>query len=357
MKFHRLIILGAAAWAGTMFYKLQYVPSDAVSATSGETAAPRSIYSSVTGSGSLGQTLKTSTDARSDARTAGQQPPINQITPQDQNSLLGSHKQRGNSPAVEDMAPDDMPLIQAAAKGDKNIVERKLSQHVKVDSRDAYRRTPLMYASWNGFDDISNRLLAAGANPEFKDRQGNNAFDYAASRGLIDSLHFLLQRTHTNDDQHYMEYAQIILATYAGDPARLPAGNGKLASVNHRIPEGQAPLHIAASNGYVALMDALIRRGANVNITNDSKQTPLHWAAWNNQAQALTLLLNQGGDLTATDIARNTPLLLAAQNNGIEAAKVLLAKGADRYAANKDGKTPSIIAEDNGFPELAKLLK
>lgn len=359
MKFHRLLILGAAAWAGTMFYKLQYVPTDAdrgiagtsaVADSSATSASDRTLYSDVNGPGSLGSTLRNSTNARSVA-------PVNPNYGNNNKGSLLQTKKRRTSPAVEDMAPDDMQLIQAAAKGDKNIVERKLSQRVKVDSRDSMRRTPLMYASWNGFDDIANRLIAAGANPSFKDRDGNDAFDYAASRGLVDSLHFLLQRTHSTDDNHYMEYAKIIQATYAANPTLLPEGNGKLFSVNRLSPEGQAPLHVAASNGSIELMQIFIKRGAQVNITNNSKQTPLHWAAWNNQAQAVQLLLSHGADITIADSAKNTPLLLAAQNNSIEAAKILLEKGADRYVANKEGKTPAIAAEDKGFTELYQLLK
>ena len=339
MNFTRILILGAAAWAGTMFYKLQYVPVG----TDAGGAPGRSIYSDVTGPGSLGHAVRSSNDAR----TAN--PPS-----ADNNN---SDRHQGKSNAVQDMAPDDMDLLQAAAKGDKNLVERKLSQHVKVDSRDGERRTPLMYAAWNGYDDISNRLLAAGANPEFKDRYGNNAFDYAASRGLADSLHFLLQRTHTNDDQHYMEYATIIQATYAGDPARLPEGSGKLASINRLNPEGQAPLHIAAGNGSIELMQALIHRGATITIANNSRQTPLHWAAWNNQAQAVKLLLDMGADANLADYAGNTALILAAQNNAVDTVKILLAKGVDRYATNKNGKTASIIAEDGGFTMVANMVK
>lgn len=330
MKLHRLLILGAAAWAGTMLYKLQYTPSDS--------SGGRSLYSSVTGPGSLGKTVHASVDSRSAAGGAA------------------SGKQ-SNSPAVEDMAPDDMELIQAAAKGDKNMVERRLSVHVKIDSRDAMRRTPLMYAGWNGYDDIANRLIAAGANPELRDRDGNNAFDYAASRGLMDSLHFLLQRTGAQGGERYREYALIMQATYAGDATGLPEGAGRLATINRLNPEGNAPLHIAAGNGSVALMAAMLHRGAQVNIASASRQTPLHWAAWNNQAQAAAYLIAQGADIAAADAAGNTPLLLAAQNGAADAAKVLMAQGANRYAANKEGKTPSIVAEDKGFDELAKLLK
>jgi len=337
MKFSRLLIMGAAAWAGTMFYKLHYVPTGAEAGSS----SGRSIYSDITGPGSLGRTMRASSDNRSPT------PP----------GYASGQDKRGKSTAVEDMAPDDMELLQAAAKGDKNIVEHRISLHVKIDSRDGERRTPLMYAAWNGYDDIANRLLAAGANPEFKDRNGNNAFDYAASRGLTDSLHFLLQRTQTADDQHTMEYATIIQATYAGDPALLPEGSGRLASINRLTPEGQAPLHIAAGNGSIELMQAMIRRGANINIANNAHQTPLHWAAWNNQPQAAKLLLDSGADMNLTDAAGNTALILAAQNNAVDTVRILLAKGVDKYAANKEGKTASIIAEDGGYKALAGMLK
>ncbi len=377
MKLHRLLILGGAAWAGTMFYKFQYVPTG-VDAGTGSTHAPttsgtsepaqgRSLYSSINGPGSLGNTVRQANSARN----SGSTPPNTYANPNpnlqggggiigtgrpQQNGIGSTGRRNSGSPAVEDMAPDDMDLIQAAAKGDKNLVESRISSRVKIDSRDSNRRTPLMYAAWNGYDDIANRLLAAGANPELRDRDGNNAFDYAASRGLVDSLHFLLQRTHTNDD-HYMEYAQIIQATYAADPARLPEGTGKLTSVNHVNPEGQGPLHIAAGNGSLQLIDALVKRGAKVNLANNNKQTPLHWAAWNNQASVVKYLIEQGGDISATDYGGNTPLILAAQNGGTESVQQLLAKGADRYAANKEGKTASIVAEDKGFNQLAQLLK
>jgi len=354
MNFSRLLILAAAAWAGTWVYKLQHVPvdpnSDGSSGNSSESSSDsssgHSFFSDIYGSGSLARTVRSSTNNRNT------NPPYANNKP-----VTKGNGKPGLTQPVEDLAPDDMGLLMASAKGDKNLVERRLSMHVKADSRDTLRRTPLMYASWNGNDDIANRLIAAGAHPELKDRIGNDAFDYAASRGLTDSLHFLLQRTHTQDTQHYMEYALIMQATYSGNPARLPEGTDRLAAINHINPEGQAPLHIAAGNGSIALMQAMLHRGAQVDITNDSRQTPLHWAAWNNRPQAVQLLLNQGADISASDYSGNTPLILAAQNNGAAAAQVLLARGADRYASNKDGKTAAIIAEDSGFTSLAELLK
>ena len=348
MKLHRLFIIAFAAGAGTLCYKFQSAWNEQQDPRSVSSSSSRNFYSNVAGSGSLARTVRSS----SDAQNAGKAP---SPAPTQQTGL--NNQKHSGSNAVEDMTPDDLPIIQAAAKGDKNLVERRLSAHVKVDSRDAERRTPLMYAAWNGFDDIANRLLAAGANAELRDRDGNNTFDYAASRGLTDSLHFLLQRTHKQDGQRYEEYAMLMQAVYAGDVAYLPQGNARLVSVNRVNPEGQSPLHILAANGTVALMDAVVKRGADVNLVNGGKQTPLHFAAWNNQVQTVQYLIAHGANMAATDMSGNTALILAAQNNSTDAAKMLVMRGADKYTSNKDGKNAAIMAEDNGFSELALLLK
>ena len=351
MKFGKIFIIGVAALGGVAVYKARLYFTDPDAASGSEPG----FYSSVTGPGSLTQTYKAanaeriaSTSSSEGYRSAPSQPVFQRAN----KSVNGLNQ----SPPVDEVIVNDMPLINAAAKGDASKVSERLAQQARVDSRDGLRRTPLMYASWNGNQDICERLLAAGANPELRDRNENNAFDYAASRGQIAMVDFLLKRTRTSD-QHYMEYAQLMQAVYAGDPARMPTGTANLPSINHINPEGQAPLHIAAGNGSVALMAALIQRGADVNLANADRQTPLLWAAWNNQAEAVALLIKSGADLEKSDLGGDTPLMLAAQNNSVNAAKTLIASGANKYTANKQGRTAALLAEDKGFKELANLLK
>lgn len=342
MKISRFLILAGAAAAGTLVYKAR------VNFTAPGTAATpgQGMYAGLTGPGSLAHTWQESTEAREAA-----------LANKESYAVTSGGRYKGPDPK-DDGKADDLNLIVAAAKGDISGVEKRLAGgRSKVDSRDSLRRTPLMYASWNGHMDLCSRLLAAGANPEFRDREGNNAFDYAAGRGLVDELHYLLTRTRMDDDRHYEEYAKLIQAAFAGDAALLPAGAGKLAPVNRINPEGQAPLHIAAGNGSVGLMEALIKRGADVNLANSNRQTPLHWAAWNNQTAALALLMRYGADITQQDLAGNTPLIFAAQNGSSDAAVMLLKQGSDRYFANKAGKTAAIVAEDSGYRDLAQLLK
>src|SRR5262249_14171700 len=157
------------------------------------------------------------------------------------------------------------------------------------------------------------------------DHSGNNAMDYAASRGLSDTVTFLLARTNGSDTRHYMEYAALIRAVYANDPNVIPvAGKGGLESINRLTPDGGSPLHIAASNGAVEMMKALIAHGADVNLENSSHQTPLQWAAWNNRADGIALLVDKGAEVNRGDLVGNTPLMLAAENRAADAIKMLL---------------------------------
>lgn len=365
MKLFRMLILAGAAVGGTLVYKARVnftAPGTDTVPGASSTPSEGGFYDSLTGPGSLAATLKEKTDAR-DAGMTGN-PLVNNDN--QYNRSTNAPPRRGtssmktsisNKGGGDDSSHDDPALLYAASKGDVATVEKRLASGSKVDSRDALRRTPLMYASWNGYSDLCARLLAAGANPEFRDRAGNNVYDYAAGRGLLEQLRYLLTRTNTQDTQHYEEYSMLIQAAFTGDPALVPTDTGALASVNRINPEGQAPLHIAAGNGSVELIKKLIERGADVNLANANRQTPLHWAAWNNQTEAVNLLLHYGANVTQTDLAGNTPLIFAAQNGSTQAALQLLKKGSDKYVSNKAGKTAAITAEDYGFRDLAQVLK
>ena len=334
MKLHRVIILAIAALAGFGVYKVRTeVASD---------ASDSSFFDNINGDGSIGETIRTANDEREQGTNNGTG---NKPSP------AGSKKDTSFNESMR----SDSELIAASAKGNTRRVEERIAAHARIDSRDGQRRTPLMYACWNAHKDVAIRLLAAGANPELKDRSGNNAFDYAAGRGQTAMLDFLFEYTHTKDDQHYGQYAQLMRATLSSDISQLPPG--KLVTINQINPEGQAPLHIAAGNGFAPLVEALIERGANVNLANGNRQTPLLWAAWNNRADAVETLLKHGASTKETDLGGNTSLIMAVQNGSVAAAKMLLKYGADKYAVNKQGKNAVIIAEDKNLSELVDLMK
>jgi ankyrin repeat protein len=65
------------------------------------------------------------------------------------------------------------------------------------------------------------------------------------------------------------------------------------------------PLHRATNSPKV--LEAMIRRGANVNVADSSGDTPLHLAVRGGNVASVKLLLDAGADITATDEEGLTP--------------------------------------------------
>lgn len=252
---------------------------------------------------------------------------------------------------------DATPLIKAAIKGDGKEVEKLLQENIPINGRDSDQRTALMGAAYYGQNAVCVRLLAAGANIGLKDHKGYNALDFAAARGLVETVKLLLKHSNYTDKKHHVEYAMLMQAAFAGDTRLLPKGKNKLPSISNFSPEGKSPLHVAASGGSVDMVRELIMRGAKVNLATVEGRTPLHWAAWSNKPFIISLLLENGAAIDADDVSGITPLMLAAKQGNRETVMLLIEKGADKDLFNKKGENAAAIADNQGFVEIASILK
>ena len=125
------------------------------------------------------------------------------------------------------------------------------------------------------------------------------------------------------------------------------------ADVNARSIGNKTPLHHAAQhNANPAVVEALVRAGADVN-ARDASDTPLHKAAWQNKNPAVTEALIRGGaDPDARNRHGDTPLHLAVRFNP-DVIEALLSGGADMRARNPStGRTPLDVARNHPLAEL-----
>jgi|GEM_PF-2225281 len=383
MSFTKLFVLVGAAWAGFMVYRTQLIVEPFLPQDEEEFAEQEEVQLDEDGN----PVEKSSMDAfMSYFSSLGQdeeRPGLTRLTrPERQTGGIGRVGSGGgirklgetnsggiggvgaNSPTSDfkttssrKKRPSKQPveLMQAAAKGDLDKLHALLEKQVPVDVRDNERRTALIYASWNGQNEAASLLLAAGANIQMQDRYDNNAMDYAAGRGLLETVDFLLKRTRTADTGRATEYARLILAAMTNNPDAIPQGS--LSTINRISPEDQTPLMIAAGNGLLEIAEILIKRGADVNLPNRQGQTALHWAAWNDRYDMMAMLVAKGAKVDAQDHARNTPLIMAAAHNCVACVKFLLDKGADKYSANAQGQTAYFQAQPNNNKEILSLLK
>lgn len=135
------------------------------------------------------------------------------------------------------------------------------------------------------------------------------------------------------------------------------------ALLNAFSPDGFTPLGLAAFFGRKAILEELIRRGADVNIpsNNAMKVQAIHSAvAQQNQALALPItemLLKRGARVNATQSGGWTPLHEAAFRGEMELVRLLLAYRADITVKSDNGKTAIDMALRQGHTEVITLLQ
>src|SRR5262249_50391132 len=142
--------------------------------------------------------------------------------------------------------------------------------------------------------------------------------------------------------------------------------------------DGQTALMLAIKTGEVAVVDMLIKAGANVNtIEKFHHQTPLMWAtaAPRNAGEMVKLLLAKGADVKARALYSDWPsqitsepraqyrpvggltaLLYAARDGCADCIEGLIGGGADVNIPTPEGVTALMLALDNDHNDVAKLL-
>ena len=275
------------------------------------------------------------------------------------NHDLSFYNNSGLSETSDNDIPEiySTPLIRAASTGDQKKVAQLLSENVPVNALDSEKRTALIAAAYYGHNAVCSLLIDGGASLDPKDKDGFTALDFAASRGLVDTVKLLLSKSKKPDVRNHIEYAMTMQAAFSSIEGFLPKGKGIIPSINFISPEDKSPLHVAASGGSVDLVTNLLNRGAKVNLANRKGQTPLHSAALSNKTFIISLLLKKSAKINATDTHGNTPLMLATKKNRREAVLLLIEKGADKTLRNKKGENAANIAVNNEFAEIAAILQ
>jgi len=104
--------------------------------------------------------------------------------------------------------------------------------------------------------------------------------------------------------------------------------------VEVRNAADESPLMLAALKGETALCQLMIQKGAEVNKTG---WTPLHYAASNGHLEVINLLLDKYAYIDAASPNGTTPLMMAALYGTPAAVKLLLEAGADPMLKNDQG--------------------
>jgi ankyrin repeat protein len=124
-----------------------------------------------------------------------------------------------------------------------------------------------------------------------------------------------------------------------------------------RIPAQQLALADAVRDGDQARTRELLAAGADPDGYDDAGNAPLHIAALQNNLQLIEILLDAGADIDRPRTgAGDTPLLEAVQHHGDDASLLLLARGADPTYAAWRGPALRCAIQQNARPDVVDAL-
>jgi len=124
-------------------------------------------------------------------------------------------------------------------------------------------------------------------------------------------------------------------------------------NVELRTAQDESPLMMASLKGQLDLARKLVDRGADV---NKPGWTPLHYAATNGHLKVMELLLNENAYIDAASPNGTTPLMMAAHYGSPAAVKLLLEAGADPTIRNQLGLTAIDFAYRANRTDAAEMI-
>jgi ankyrin repeat protein len=161
---------------------------------------------------------------------------------------------------------------------------------------------PVADAAQQGDKETVRTLLKQAADVNAAQGDGMTALHWAAMKNDVDLAQTLLYAgANPRATTRIGSYTPLILAAKTGNAAVMDPLIKAGADVNAKTSNGTTPLMLAAASGDVDAVSRLIEAGADVNAKESTRaETATMFAAASNRAAVIRLLAGHGADLNAT---------------------------------------------------------
>jgi ankyrin repeat protein len=272
----------------------------------------------------------------------------------------------------------DTPLFRAVTASrmkwslQAQIVRILLKKGAPPNARDAYGRPILMIAASMGNTAVLQILLSRGASIQARESNvpEQTALHAASEAGRPAAVKFLLRHGAIVNVTDKWGVTPLMLAAEGGQENVVDILLENGAAVNVTDDEGNTALLLASAAGrgfdpprtnrlpaYIAIIQRLLAKKADVHAHNKDGPTALMLgAAWAN-ATLVKLLLDKGADINARDSSGQTALIYAAGRGRLDTVKLLVSRGADPNVQDTNGLTALRQAKIQNYPEVVSFLE
>lgn len=211
--------------------------------------------------------------------------------------------------------------------------------------------TPLMNAVALDNGPMVQTLLDIGADIDAVQRQGRTAVQVAAYYGHLKALQALISGGANLDIMDHEEYTPLRCAIEWKHP------EAAMLLLQHRVrinttftDHEHTSLHLAVSSQYTEVIEALLKKGADVEAFDADGDPPLQWAVHKGDLNSVKVLLRYGAQINRQNPSSGETVLHWAVKCGhISVTELLLANGADTSLIDVDTVTKITNATEDNF--------
>ena len=225
-------------------------------------------------------------------------------------------------------------LVFAAREGDPASARLLLDAGADVNQTTEYGWTPLLTATNNRHYGLATNLIERGADVNLANKGGWTPLYLATDNRNIEGGDYPVPRA----DMDHLDFIKVLLDRGANPNGRIKDDtlSRTIFTMQWFFESGATPFVRAAQSSDIALMQLLLKYGADPKTPTDYNDTALTAAAGIGWVEGVTY------ERSAKD--------------NVDAVRMLLDLGLDPNAANNDGRTPLMGAALKGRNEVVQLL-